>query len=269
MDRDEQVKNTDTLFNIYKQHSNLSIKDSKAAAYVLEKTLRISAAILKLTSFIDTQSPVREDIEKTAMGLVKDAAALAHSDQSRRSFGSGIAALSALLTTATLAGILSPKNTSILNDELAALINTAAHMGTLGGRVYMDANTYAVELPQELFMAEHKTMTQSYKGQQTDTVRTQRTNQSMQPSERSYQTATPNNSASVVRYADRVQEVQKDRRATILGLLQRKDRITVKDVSNVIRDCSEKTLQRELAALVIQGVLKREGERRWSTYSLI
>jgi hypothetical protein len=43
----------------------------------------------------------------------------------------------------------------------------------------------------------------------------------------------------------------------------------VKDVSAVVKDCSEKTLQRELLALVAQGVLKKEGERRWSSYVLV
>lgn len=61
---------------------------------------------------------------------------------------------------------------------------------------------------------------------------------------------------------------QRDRRATILGILQTRDKINVKDVSQIITDCSEKTLQRELLGLVAQGVLKKEGERRWSMYSL-
>ncbi len=60
----------------------------------------------------------------------------------------------------------------------------------------------------------------------------------------------------------------KDRRARILALLQTRERVSIKDVVREITDCSEKTIQRELAALVAQGVLKKEGERRWSTYTL-
>lgn len=61
---------------------------------------------------------------------------------------------------------------------------------------------------------------------------------------------------------------KKDRRAIILSMLQKKDSITVKDVSLEIKDCSEKTLQRELLSLVAQGILTKHGERRWSAYSL-
>ncbi len=63
-------------------------------------------------------------------------------------------------------------------------------------------------------------------------------------------------------------ESAKQRKNTILSLLKKMTAITVKDVSAVITDCSEKTLQRELIGLVQDGVLKKEGERRWSHYSL-
>jgi predicted HTH transcriptional regulator len=59
------------------------------------------------------------------------------------------------------------------------------------------------------------------------------------------------------------------RREVILALLKHKSPITVKDVGETIVDCSEKTLQRELVALVQEGVLKKEGERRWSNYFLL
>lgn len=61
------------------------------------------------------------------------------------------------------------------------------------------------------------------------------------------------------------QIIRKDR---ILAILKQNSNLTIKDFTNVIKDCSEKTIQRELIALVKSGVVKRIGERRWSTYSL-
>lgn len=58
------------------------------------------------------------------------------------------------------------------------------------------------------------------------------------------------------------------RKNTILELLQNKPFVTVKDVTNAIQGYSGKTLQRELLSLVKEGILKKKGERRWSTYSL-
>jgi hypothetical protein len=59
-----------------------------------------------------------------------------------------------------------------------------------------------------------------------------------------------------------------DRTTMIISLLKKRDGLTIKDFSTVIKDCSEKTIQRELLSLVEKGVLKKEGERRWSKYSL-
>lgn len=70
---------------------------------------------------------------------------------------------------------------------------------------------------------------------------------------------------------DKVLDVPKknNRQEAILTLLKSKSNLTVKDVAQVVTDCSEKTIQRELISLVEKGLIKREGERRWSRYSLI
>lgn len=58
------------------------------------------------------------------------------------------------------------------------------------------------------------------------------------------------------------------RQNVIISLLKRKKEIMIKDVSTLIEDCSEKTIQRELLAMVASGVLRKIGEKRWSRYSL-
>ncbi len=59
-----------------------------------------------------------------------------------------------------------------------------------------------------------------------------------------------------------------ERTKSILNIIRDNKSVTIKDVSNIVSDISEKTIQRELSSLVISGVLRREGERRWSRYSL-
>lgn len=58
------------------------------------------------------------------------------------------------------------------------------------------------------------------------------------------------------------------RQNVIISLLKRKKEIMIKDVSPLISGCSEKTIQRELSAMVATGTLKKMGEKRWSRYSL-
>ncbi|MBI1999531.1 MAG: hypothetical protein HYS74_02710 [Parcubacteria group bacterium] len=59
---------------------------------------------------------------------------------------------------------------------------------------------------------------------------------------------------------------KKQRRESIIRLLDSRQGINIKDITAVIRGCSEKTIQRELNELIGEGSIRREGERRWSTY---
>lgn len=59
-----------------------------------------------------------------------------------------------------------------------------------------------------------------------------------------------------------------DRAARIKTVLEAKPAATIKDISEVITDVSEKTIQRELNSLIEKGQVVREGERRWSKYSI-
>lgn len=58
------------------------------------------------------------------------------------------------------------------------------------------------------------------------------------------------------------------RQSIIINLLKRKKEVMIKDITPLVNGCSEKTVQRELLAMVQAGVLKKVGEKRWSKYSL-
>jgi hypothetical protein len=59
-----------------------------------------------------------------------------------------------------------------------------------------------------------------------------------------------------------------ERQNIILREIRNRGQLTIRDLVGKIEGCSEKTIQRELLALVEGGVLKKEGERRWSKYSI-
>ena len=44
--------------------------------------------------------------------------------------------------------------------------------------------------------------------------------------------------------------------------------VSIKDIAARIKGCSEKTIQRELNALLYDNVIERIGEKRWSRYVL-
>jgi DeoR/GlpR family transcriptional regulator of sugar metabolism len=64
-------------------------------------------------------------------------------------------------------------------------------------------------------------------------------------------------------------EIKKERRDQIIAVIKRKKYVSIKDITLFVRNISEKTIQREIVAMVEEGVLKKEGNKRWSTYSLV
>lgn len=58
------------------------------------------------------------------------------------------------------------------------------------------------------------------------------------------------------------------RRERIRTVLAARGQASIKDISDVITDVSEKTIQRELNAMIEDSVVERHGERRWSVYTL-
>ena len=60
----------------------------------------------------------------------------------------------------------------------------------------------------------------------------------------------------------------KDRKEIMLEIIRKNGEVNIKDISILIKDCSEKTIQRELLIMLNAGIIKKTGERRWSRYSL-
>ena len=61
----------------------------------------------------------------------------------------------------------------------------------------------------------------------------------------------------------------KDRKEIIIDILKEKGQVSIKDISDVVKDVSEKSIQRDLQSLIEKGQVIRHGERRWSTYTLV
>lgn len=61
---------------------------------------------------------------------------------------------------------------------------------------------------------------------------------------------------------------KQSRRDQIVALFVKGVDVSIKDIAARIKGCSEKTIQRELNALVYDNVIERIGEKRWSRYIL-
>jgi predicted HTH transcriptional regulator len=58
------------------------------------------------------------------------------------------------------------------------------------------------------------------------------------------------------------------RQMEIVSVIRNARIATIKDISSHFPEVSEKTIQRDLQALVSRSLIKKSGERRWARYSL-
>jgi len=245
--------------------------NNRAGSFLYKKTERLAVALHLVTNAIPHEEAVRTRIREAAVALLWETLALwkgfrSVGPEKTNDIGARLLELISLLDVANAAGYLSRMNLSILRTECVRLVGFMRD-------VEDTTDAEAIVLAESYF----KMAIEDYKGHQRDGVsgggdsmsfkkasdafkghdiqkdRTRSTPRAMTGKKRSSKT-------------DR-SETRLARRERILSLVREKGRVSVKDIAAVIRDCGEKTLQRELLLLVGQGVLTKEGERRWSTYA--
>jgi len=270
-DTNKTTNSTKDMFNaLYNAYPNMSSKDMQVATYIAEKTSRIASVTTRLIGLMDRNDSLAQELDRTSIRLVKDASVFMVAHTERTHFVQALATLAALFETAVFSGKLSRNNVTVLENELLSLADMVSGLELSRGRLFVESEAFASAAPHASF--EEPQAELHIPTPQGHVTSTRESAPTYRPSGYAAPVADIQRDTHVPaqpRYRERVQDAQKDRRANILGLLQKKDRVTVKDVANVIRDVSEKTLQRELLALVAQGVLKKEGERRWTTYRLV
>jgi hypothetical protein len=219
--------------------NNIFQKDIRRV-YIYKKVERLGKAIHLITPAFAGSTSLRNRLDAIAIGLV-DAAILPPST-ARIALSRELLALSSILSIARTGGFLSGMNSEIITREAHALLQEIA----------------AYEEPR-LFLEETPSLPELVKTAPVFNV--ENSGKKMQHSIKT--TTTPKGHIKDIRGG------VKDRREAVLSVIRNKGVAHIKDISTLIRGVSEKTIQRELMSLIADGMVKKEGERRWSSYSLI
>lgn len=203
---------------------------NKYHSFAVLKIEKLTSALYMVSGFVSENDPLRARLRTCALDLVS-----CITDGRKEGFTARCLEIGTMLAMAERAGLVSLMNSKVLSEEYAALASFAeAHHDQLFGSGSIDFSTH---------IPEAASIGQRYPQGHTSA-----------PTKRPVSERTSN------------YKRHQSRRDIILSLLNKKDRINVKDASLAIENCSEKTIQRELTAMVNEGVLLKEGERRWSTY---
>lgn len=243
--------------------------------FVFKKTEKIAAALYLVTSIIKDNDPLRFQLREKAMNLVNAGIVLTRQDAvDHGSIFAEIAVslfeINSLLRVAFLAGVISPMNYKVLAKEVLFVVSLLGEKnkdeinqaGYVLADSFFETGEIVSNIPPAVAPNVPKTMGSIPGPAAVPPIKSPLNTAASSASNIDKGHKKPlENIASV-------KDKKNSRKILIINLLKKESKLTIKDFVKVIPDCSEKTIQRELLDLVIQGVLKKEGERRWSTYSL-
>lgn len=247
---------------ILKDSEELFISDSRLYSYIHKKLERLVSATYKVTEFMDNNEPIRERLRTMGTDvLVYLSRTYAEGDKEKRNATrfvlNELSSMVSLCEVAILTTLVSEMNLRIIKEELISLINIIE--GRWESSAYNQNLANLIEIPEQGLEYTNDYRNQnneliSYKRQQKDNVLKNDFN-----NVNTRQAISESNESGKV----------SNRQQKIVDFLRTNGESGIKEIAKVIKEFSEKTIQRDLGALVNSGVLKKEGERRWSKYSIV
>lgn len=226
-------KKTPRPIDVFEQFSSFFANEHHA--FLAKKSERLASALHVVTGFIASEEPLRNRLRAASLEVMQFSTDLERLGKTgHEAFGTKCAEIASMLETAQAAGLVSPMNAKLICDEYARLATFARDRYSLISARVQDLSD-APPSPSPLGF---------FKGQKDIP---------------SYRTSIK---------TDNVLKGQSfgARRKDIIDLFTSRDKISIKDAVSAVPGVSEKTIQRELLSMVEEGLLIKEGERRWSTY---
>ncbi|MES2223699.1 MAG: hypothetical protein V4469_02065 [Patescibacteria group bacterium] len=245
---------------------NFLSKGDKFVFYVFRKASKISYAVYVITDLIKDTEPLKWTLRKSATEM----SALRNFFDEKSVFNNlekTLLELEAFLDLASFAKVVSEMNSALLQGEIRRLISDMRERAKEGFySPQLVPNFFDIPKPETFTIApvsphvSESNFSKGHKGHVNnyDFYKKPERPQSLK---KEFTEMSPKS---------QTEQPKGQRRDQIITIMKEKSGvpISIKDISLKIKDCSEKTIQRELTSMVEDGTLKKTGERRWSTYSL-
>lgn len=244
---------------------------------VTKRTEKLSSALYLVTNLVSDTEPLKWELRSRGLELLSDICALGIGSMEERAVffsrtQNAIIEIISLLEIGRVGALISDMNCAILKREYGILSNILQE----GEQIKSPAEKFVSELFKEEERLSSDTVhnrNEGYKGHQDVLYKNRNDNVpygklSVSFSANRAGVVAKRNIKDISRGRDAVAVERQNRKNLIIELVKKEKEITIKDAMSVIKGCSEKTIQRELGVLVSDNVLKKEGKKRWSRYSL-
>lgn len=265
------------------------VNQSSHFSYVYKKTEKLVTAIYMITNFIKDNEPLKWKFRENALKLLSLNRAFTTVSLSERKdlikeYQAVASEIVSLAGIASHGGLISEMNAGVISREFSALVllmekeeNKKANDETvsLEPGFFQVAARQSHEVYTSTPVAPLSTITVEQTPHRENVLYTPRPVQAAETtSDKGHVTEKGETKSEYLPIKDAKEKAAKSsdpkdsRQTIILKILSKKGGLNVKDFEEAIKGVSTKTIQRELLSMVASGVLKKEGERRWSTYSL-
>lgn len=268
MNNQKDIQRTD--LNIYDKSNvpdNKSLFGLPVCNIINKRTEKLVTALYLVSDCMDDKDPVKAKLRLLGIKLLSDTYRLSISFPSNKyeeivTSLNRINEIISLLEISYNIGLISEMNASILKSEFRTLtVSIESDMA-------QDKN-FAFSLDRRMFDLQ---LTQMENGSNHMSDRSPLERKSIKDrSLNGFGISPLDNFGNVKRTSHPSSTIidKQDRKDKILSLIKDKKEVTIKDISLAIKDCSEKTIQRELNTLVSKGQIKKTGSKRWSRYFII
>jgi DNA-binding transcriptional ArsR family regulator len=231
--------------------------------YIFKKTEKITAALYLVSGLLKDEEPIKWELRDRGIDLLSSSFSASNSLPGDKNaviqslFTAALETLS-LLNVAKISNLVSDMNHKLLVREIdnvvAMLRDRLRESAESAGYILSESFFKTPDLFSSGFRLGNRNVSQNdsfgVKGQKVTSSEFNHANN------------------GVTKGHELGNEKKLQRRELIISTLKTQSNLTIKDFAKVIKDCSEKTIQRELIELVNMGLVKKDGERRWSRYSL-
>jgi hypothetical protein len=223
--------------------------------FLIKKTEKIIMATYILTDFIPKDEPLKKTLKDNSHDTLNNVCDFLDNRNSRMDavskIKSSLIKLNTQYTLANISGFISQMNVQVIKDEINNLLRI------INGLERELVDEQVPDFKQSYFGVDVRNKRQyanKTKGVLKNTIK------DTNPGDVSDKKEAPRNYS--------FNNNSKDRDSKVVEIIKDKKEVSIKDISEVILDCSEKTIQRTLNKLISQGKVQKIGERRWAKYSI-
>lgn len=290
------MKQKSLLRTIHQITDNLKLDteqffDDSFVQFIHKKLLRISEAVYLVTNHINDSEPLKNKIRNRVIEIVdvsvriKRTKALGQDIVFFNNLNTDILSLVSFLELATIAGVINESNYFLLNRELTFIfdgitnkLKTYSHFDTTMSRSFFDVGfSYPDTKKDENYKGQIIKDKENVSSVEDITIKDNISNNisdfngiSIKHNVNKEESKISSNinykgqsSKHLLRTIDKT-----DRTKLIKDSLKNSNGMSIKDISILLPQFGEKTIQRELSKLVSGGFVVKKGEKRWTFYYL-